>query len=177
MYDSLTSPSGSCSSRPSSLSTTSSLLLFSFFFLTSTHSDLLYLLYSSFLSFPHFSRYNSILTHPCCVDYCFRISASTVPFIQSAPRPSLQIPSIRAAVNHAGVTGLKKILPCARPKTSIIYEGTKKSIPPSSARRWSQPTPLLLQASVDLLRVASPWSSIENPLYHTYSAVLSCIRG
>lgn len=147
MYDSLTSPSGYCSSRPSSLSTTSSLLLFSFFFfsLTSTHSDLLYLLYSSFLSFPHFSRYNSILTHPCCVDYCFRISASTVPFIQSAPRPSLQIPSIRAAVNHAGVTGLKKNSTLCSPEDIDYLRGDQKEYSPffrsSLITTYASPSP------------------------------------
>lgn len=48
------------------------LIFFSFLFFIPAllHGDFLHLLYSSFSSSS--PRYNSILTHPCRIDYCFR---------------------------------------------------------------------------------------------------------
>ena len=160
------------------LSSTSSLLLFFFFSLFFFHS------YSSswwlsspplFFFFSSPSRYNSILTHPCRIDYCFR-PASTAAVQQSSsssnPSPGLRCNYPRLALQSTTqVLPAKKKrrkVPCARPETSIICEGTEKSIPllPLVVDHNPRLSFSLLQASVDLLRVASPWSGIENSLYY-----------
>lgn len=103
-----------------------------------------------FFFFSSPSRYNSILTHPCRIDYCFRPASTAA--VQQSSSSSNPSPGLRCNYPRLALQSTTQVLPAKKKKKSSLrppgdvyyLRGDRKKYPPSSARRWSQPAPLLL---------------------------------
>lgn len=159
-------------SLPLLLFFSSSFFLFFFSIPTLLHGDFLHLLY--------FSSFLRLLAIILSWHIPVVLTTASDPLRQrqcnNRPRPPIRAPVFAAITPDLRCSQprrcyrLKKRrkVPCARPETSIICEGTEKSIPllPLVVDHNPRLSFSLLQASVDLLRVASPRSGIENSLYY-----------